>query len=403
VGGAAARGRELRPPAAAPGAGARRARSGGGLTVTRIVALVSASGLTSLSRKTHRCDRNHRAVERVVDRTIDPEGAFLVSSKLFTRSLAVLVAATAAGFLLPAAASARSSVRVGIGDQSPAMFAAPQFKQLQIKRTRYFVPADVMRDGAERARARAFVLAARSAGVSTLLHVSTADLRAKRGARVSKSRYRRDARRLVEYFRALGVRDFGAWNEVNHKSQETWNRVGYAVSYYKDMYRAVRDRCRKCGVVGLDVLDQDGVERYMRSFYGRLSRTWRKRLKVVGIHNYADVNRRRTSGTRTVIRTARAYNRSTKFWFTETGALASFQSNFRYSEARQASRIKNMFSLASRFKRQGVQRVYSYNWFGIENGGCGSGCRFDAGLVDPSGSPRAVYGVFKRKLRGYSR
>ena len=41
------------------------------------------------------------------------------------------------------------------------------------------------------------------------------------------------------YFRKLGVRDFGAWNEVNHKTQETWNRVGNAVSYFKSMYTAV--------------------------------------------------------------------------------------------------------------------------------------------------------------------
>ena len=31
-----------------------------------------------------------------------------------------------------------------------------------------------------------------------------------------------------------------------------------------------------------------------------------------------------------------------------------------------------MFTFASRYKRLGVERVYSYNFFGIENGtGCG--------------------------------
>jgi hypothetical protein len=323
-----------------------------------------------------------------------------LSSKLFLRVLTLALAATV---LLPAAASARSSVRVGIGDQNPAMFASPQFQQLQIKRTRYFVPADVMRDSAELEKARAFVVAARNAGVSTLLHISTTDLRPNRGPLVSRSRYRKDAAQLVTYFRALGVRDFGAWNEANHKTQETWNHVGSAATYFKEMYSAVRKRCKTCAVVALDVLDQPGAERYIRSFFGRLSRTWRKRVKVVGIHNYADVNRNRTSGTRSIITTARRYNRATKFWFTETGALAAFRAAFKYNETRQASRIKNMFSLASRFKRQGVQRVYSYNWFGIENGGCGSGCRFDAGLVDPNGAPRPVYNVFKSKLANYSR
>jgi hypothetical protein len=300
-------------------------------------------------------------------------------------------------------AQARSSIRVGIGDQSPAMFADPSFQALNVKRTRYFVASDVMQDATERAKARAFVTAARAAGVSTLLHVSTTDLREKRGKRVSPAQYRRNAGRIVAYFRRLGVKDFGAWNEVNHKTQETWDRPGYAASYFKDMYRAVRARCRSCAVVGLDLLDQAGVERYIRSVYSRLSRTWRKRLTVVGIHNYSDVNRGRTRGTRAIIRAVRRYNPRTKFWFTETGALASFRGSFPYSESRQASRMRNMFSYASRFRRSGVQRVYSYNWFGIESGGCGRTCRFDAGLVDPDGTPRPVYSVFRARLSDFSR
>ena len=205
------------------------------------------------------------------------------------------------------------------------MFSAPDFQALNIKRTRYFVPADVMQDAAERAKARAFVNAARAAGVSTLLHVSTSDLRSKRGPLVSTTNYKRNVGRIVAYFRKLGVKDFGAWNEVNHKTQETWNRVGHAVSYFQSMYTAVRARCSPCAVVGLDVLDQAGVDTYIKSFYRRLSSTWRKRLTVVGIHNYSDVNRNRTTGTAKIIRTVRRYNRATKFWFTETGALASFE------------------------------------------------------------------------------
>lgn len=302
-----------------------------------------------------------------------------------------------------ASASARSSVRVGIGDQSPAMFDSASFQQLGIRQTRYFVPANVMRDVPELARATDFVNAAHSAGVSVLLHVSTSDLRSERGPLVSQHRYRVDAGRLVAYFRQLGVRDFGAWNEANHKSQETWNHVGHAAAYFKAMYRAVRGRCSSCRVVGLDVLDRPGVAGYVRSFYARLNQTWRRRLTIVGIHNYGDVNDARTSGTRSIIATARAYNGHTRFWFTETGALASFHGLRPYSEFRQAALISNVFSLATRFRRLGVQRVYSYNWSGIENDGCGAVCRFDAGLMDPDGSPRPAYYVFAARLRDFSR
>jgi hypothetical protein len=321
----------------------------------------------------------------------------------FRFSICVLAAIAATAVLPASPAAARSSIRVAVSDQSPRMFDSPDFQRLQIRRTRYFVASDVMQDSDERSRATAFVEAARSAGVSTLLHISTTDLRANRGRVVAPGTYRRNAGPIVSYFRKLGVREFGAWNEVNHKTQETWNHVGNAVSYFKSMYSAVRQRCRSCAVLGLDVLDQAGVERYMRSFYARLSPTWRKRLKVVGIHNYADVNRNRSTGTRTIINTARRYNRSTKFWFTETGALASFRGSFPYGETRQAARMRNMFALASRFKGRGVQRVYEYNWFGVENGGCGRSCLFDAGLVDPDGAPRPVYNVFASKLRTYSR
>jgi hypothetical protein len=315
-----------------------------------------------------------------------------------------LLAAIAVALLPSAPASARSSIRVGLADQSPAMFDSPLFASLHIKRTRYFVRSDVMQNSAERAKARAFVQAARSHGVSTLVHISTTDLRETRGKLVSTATYRRNVGRIVSYFRKLGVHDFGAWDEVNHKTQETWNHVGNAVSYFKSMYGAVRKRCRSCAVVGLDVLDQAGVDRYIRSFYARLSSTWRKRLSIVGIHNYSDVNRNRSTGTRKIIDAVRRYNRRAKFWFTETGALASFRGSFHYDLSRQASRMRNMFSLASRFKSRGVQRVYAYNWSGIETGpGCGSSCLFDSGLTNPDGTPRPVFDVFASRIGSYSR
>lgn len=315
-----------------------------------------------------------------------------------------LVLAASCALLTTSTASARNPIRVGLADESPAMFTSPAYQALGIKRTRYFVPSDVMQNRVELAKATAFVTAARAAGASTLLHISTTDLREKKGKLVSTKTYRRNVAKIVKTFRKLGVRDFGAWDEVNHKTQETWNHVGNAVSYFKSMWSAVHKRCAKCNVVGLDVLDQAGVDRYISSFYKRLSKTWRKRLKVVGIHNYSDVNRGRSKGTSLIIKTVHKYNRSTRFWFTETGALASFKGSFPYSESRQASRLKNMFSLAKKFRKSGVARVYSYNWFGIENGpSCGSNCLFDSGLVSSSGALRPAYAVFKSKLAGFSR
>jgi len=63
-----------------------------------------------------------------------------------------------------------------------------------------------------------------------------------------------------------------------------------------------------------------------------------------------------------------------------------------------------MFTYASRYRTRGVERVYSYNFFGVQNAGyCATGCPFDAGLVRSDGTPRPVFAVFKAKLARFSR
>ena len=63
----------------------------------------------------------------------------------------LLLACLALALWPPGDAQARSPIRVGVGDQNLAMFISPAFRPLNIRRTRYFVAADVMRDTAERA------------------------------------------------------------------------------------------------------------------------------------------------------------------------------------------------------------------------------------------------------------
>jgi hypothetical protein len=136
----------------------------------------------------------------------------------------------------------------------------------------------------------------------------------------------------------------------------------------------------------------------MRSFFRHLSATYRRRLSVVGLHNYGDVNRRRTTFTRNIIRQAHKYNARTRFWFTETGGIVNFGKSFPCHTARAANRLKDMFGLARRYRTSGVQRVYVYNWTGA---GCGA--RFDAGLTDPDGTPRPGYTVLRSALSTYLR
>src|SRR3954451_9581498 len=172
-----------------------------------------------------------------------------------------------------------------------------------------------------RLSARAFVQRARRDGFSVLLHVSSDDLRIRKAKLPSVAQYKSKVGRLVSYFRGLGVREFGTWNEANHASQPTYRSPTRAADFFREMYRRDKGSCRSCAVISLDVLDQTGVERYMRSFYRHLSPTFRRRAAVVGIHNYGDVNRRRTTFTRNIIRQSHHYNRHTRFWLTETGGI----------------------------------------------------------------------------------
>ena len=315
-----------------------------------------------------------------------------------TRLTTILLAALLAAALVPAAADARVNIRVGIGDQNTSIFDQAAFQRAKFERVRYFIPWNAMDDAGQRLAARAYVQRARRDGFQVFLHVSSDDLRIKKAELPSVSQYRSKVRRLVRYFRALGVREFGAWNEANHASQPTYRSPRRAAQFFREMYRAVKGRCRTCAVVALDVLDQRGVERYMRSWYRALSSTYRRRATIVGIHNYGDVNRRRSTYTRNIIRQSRRYNRRTQFWFTETGGIVKFGRSFPCSTSRAKSRLSTMFSLANRYRRSGVKRVYIYNWTGA---GCAA--RFDAGLTNPDGSVRPGYTYVRQKLRSYLR
>ncbi|WCB96544.1 hypothetical protein DSM104299_05304 [Baekduia alba] len=315
------------------------------------------------------------------------------------RRRAVLLVLAVCAALVPAtAAQARIPIRVGIGDQSTTMFDQPAFQRARFERVRFFVPWNIMDNPGQVTAATQFVQRARAARFSILLHVSTDNYTIRKAKLPSVAAYTSKVGRLVRYFRGLGVREFGTWNEANHASQPTYRSPTRAASFFRAMYRMVKGPCPSCGVVALDVLDQTGVERYMRTFYRHLSPTFRRRATIVGIHNYGDVNRRRTTFTRSIIRQAHHYNSRTRFWFTETGGIVKFGRSFPCNTTRAANRIDTMFSLARRFRTSGVQRMYVYNWTGA---GCAA--RFDAGLTTPAGTPRAAYTTLRRQLVNYER
>ena len=309
-----------------------------------------------------------------------------------TKKITTTILALAMLALLPAAADARTNVRIGIGDQQASMFGHPEFQALKIKRVRYFIRWDAIRNPSDLAAADAYVAAARKAKVSVLMHISSDNLNRRKAKLPKLSRYRSDVTRLIKRYRAKGVKEWGSRNEANHDSQATWKSPKRAA----DEFKIVRRACKGCTIIALDVLDQAGVEKYIRSYYKALGSS-RRYAKIVGIHNYSDVNRKRTRGTKSIIKTAKRYNKRTQFWLTETGGVVNFGSNFPYSESRAASRLKYLFTTTKQLRRD-IKRVYVYNWTGAARG-----ARFDAGVTGPNGEARPALTVLKQQIRNFLR
>ncbi|MGH2840865.1 MAG: hypothetical protein ACRDKY_08590 [Solirubrobacteraceae bacterium] len=303
---------------------------------------------------------------------------------------------------VPAAAPAATNISVGIGDQSSQMFGNPLYEALALKKTRYFIEWNAIDQPQELAKAVAFVQAARASGVKTFMHISTDDINSQpRRPLPSVSAYRKKVKALYQVFKPLGVKEWGAWNEANHKSQPTTKNPKRAAQFFLQM----RKFCKGCTIVALDVLDQAGVQTYIKRWYKGLGKKNAKKAKIVGIHNYSEVNRKikkgtkKFPGTKRIIDAVRKSNRSAKFWYTETGGLVTLGSGFPCNVDRAANRLKFMFSLAKKHKKF-IKRLYTFNWTPTPD--CAV-ARFDAGLINPDGSPRPGYSVIQSQLKKFKK
>jgi len=299
----------------------------------------------------------------------------------------VPLAVLAAAILAP---SADANYRVGLSEQSPALFSQPAWQSLKLKRVRYIVPWDYYKDAGQHGEVTSFLSAAHAANQDVLVAFT-----ARRGCYTngkyskssacrapSTSAYKSAVTRFHKEFPY--VKTFSPWNEENHVSQPTHSSPKRAVQYYDTLRRA----CKGCTVMAADVLDQSNVTSWLRSFL----RYSHGRGTIWGLHNYKDVNRKQSKGLTSVLRTVPG-----QLWLTETGGIVTFLPAFKTSLSRSASATKYMFQLADRYdsKRSGnrskLTRLYVYRWFGEPKG-----ARFDAGLVNPDGSPRSALTQFEK-------
>jgi hypothetical protein len=300
--------------------------------------------------------------------------------------MTLLLAALAA---LVLCAPASANYRVGLSEQNAATFDQPLWQNLKLKRVRYIVPWDFYKgDGI--GEVTAFMNAARAHKQEVLVMFT-----ARRGC-YSKGKYSKSSAcrapskksytTAFKKFKAAfpWVKTYAPWNEANHVSQPTSKSPKRAADYYS----VLRRYCKGCKILGADVLDQSNVKTWLRSFI----RYSHNKARLWGLHNYKDVNRKQSKGLRNVLTTVPG-----EVWLTETGGITTFEtSGFKTSSSRAASATKYMFQLADRYdsRKRGykskVTRIYVYRWWGEPDG------TFDAGLVNPDGSPRPAFTQFKK-------
>jgi len=302
------------------------------------------------------------------------------------RPLAAAIVAAVLGLLaLAPPPAARAADVVGIADQGARMFSDPFFAALDVRVSRLIVSYDaVLRRTFEVADVEAWLTAAEQAGVEPLIAFNHS-----RGCYDGRGVVRRSSCRLpsveryvqaVEAFRRRfpQARVLTAWNEANHRSQPTARNPRRAAAFYN----ALRSRCPGCRVVAADVLDQAGVQDWLRTF----KRHARGTPGLWGLHNYQDTNNFTSSTTRAVLKLVRG-----EVWLTETGGIVRFGRRRPFDPERAAEATAYMFRLAASSPR--ITRLYIYQWSGVARSE-----RFDAGLMTPAGRPRPAYYVVRRRL-----
>jgi hypothetical protein len=293
--------------------------------------------------------------------------------------------------------AAEAKLRVGVGDQNPAMFDSARWQSLKLKRTRYIVPWDWAKVGWQRAEVETFMNRARAAKQQVLVTFS-ARRGCWNGTRYSRSRacrapsakaYKNSFARFDNAF--PWVKTYSAWNEVNHISQPTYRKPGLAVRYYEVLRKLARKR--RFRVMAADILDTSNMAPYLRAFL----RGAKGSPRLWGLHNYQDVNYRTSADTRLMLAMVPG-----EVWLTETGGIVKF-GRLKYSPSRAAARTKWMFTLANRYDtrqrgmRSKIAQLFVYKWFGEAS----RSARFDAGLMNANGTPRKPYTVFARYAKRF--
>ena len=287
----------------------------------------------------------------------------------------------------PAQPAPGSGLLVGIADQRSANLGDARLADLPVRHARLSVAWDAMRYRRQRAEIDDWMRAARAARM--VPQVTFGRSRTRPFSLPPTAVYAREVRRFRGRYR--NVREFSPWNEPNIAIHAVNSDPRRIASYYNTL----RSQCRRCTVLGADVVDTSSLERWMRAYLrvfapGRRPRHW-------GLHNYVDANSRSSWGTRTMLRIAPG-----EIWFNEVGALVrrptpsprarpDRRKHIRVGKRRSATSMRRIFALADLSPR--ITRVYVYHWKADRQ------AVWDSALVSSRGTPRPSFDIFARHAR----
>ena len=298
----------------------------------------------------------------------------------------ILLALLLLAALAPAAAAAKSKPRapiVGIADQKPEFFADENFTDLGITHARFVVPWDTMDGGFQEDELRAWLEAAKADGVKPLLSFGHSRREGRQKKRPSPAAFQRQFRRLRVNF--PWVTEFATWNEPNHCSQPLCHKPQIAARYHDALVRACP---KECTILGGELLDSPNMSSWVKRFRRKVKHD----PKVWGLHNYIDVNRFRTTGTRELMKVTRG-----QIWLTETGGIvnrtAKAKIPFEESERHAGRSTRWLFDRLAPLSSR-IRRVYLYHWNPATLNDT-----WDSALVDLEGEPRTAYRVLRNRLR----
>ena len=302
--------------------------------------------------------------------------------------------------VLGAPATAPAALKIGMAENKPAMFSDPLFGDLGDKYARVVVSWNVASArNDEINRVIDYLAHARAAGVTPLVTFEHArgdaticNKRKNRKKAQCKLPTAKQYESNLRTFKALfpEVRNVVAWNEINHFTQPTYKSPKAAAKF-----TTIARKVFKGGtVVAADILDQaDNVRAKRPTFRSatRYVKAFRKAYKgprsVCGVHNYSDINRFRSTGTKALIKALGCK----QIWLTEAGGLYKFV-GYKADQKRQLRATKYMFKVAKANKK--IKRLYVYTWFGAPRS-----ARFDAGLVGIDGKQRKAYAEVRKHVR----